>query len=110
MNGHELFSSGRVTFTRAETARLLGIDARTVSAAIARGEIAARTYGARVLVLAEPLRAQLALPPGNSEDRPPSRSIATLTPDDTGSHDGFSPRHCCRCSHHAERPGPTRRR
>lgn len=104
MKPPELLYSGRVTLTRAETARILGIDARTVSAAISRGEIAAVTYGARVLVLAEPLRAQLALPPGKSEDRPRSRSVATASPDTTGAADHDDTRgHCCRCSHDPRR-------
>lgn len=105
----ELLGSGRATFTRAETARIYGVDPRTVSAAIARGEIAAVTLGARVLVLAAPLRQQLALP--DSSEGGPTQAAPRLTTsaDGTGANHEDTPAKChCRCLHDLERSGPSR--
>lgn len=107
-NTSELLGSGRATFTRAETARILGIDSRTVSAAIDRGEIAAAQFGARVLVLAAPLLQQLAIP-DSSEAGPPRPAHALTSPDETGANHENTRTSChCRCVHDLERQEPRR--
>lgn len=106
MTPAELVGSGRVTFTRAETARILGIDARTVSAAIGRGEIAAVQYGQRVLVLADPLRAQLAVVAGPrlEDHHPPDLCVPSpASPPTTGVPHAAAhpaPPTSCRCCGH----------
>jgi|SRR5699024_62116 len=51
----ELAASSRATITRAEAARILEIDPRTLDRAIVEGTISAISIGRRVLILREPL-------------------------------------------------------
>lgn len=64
-------SSDKAALTRTEVAELFGVDARTVTVAVERGEIPCVRFGRRVLIPREPLLAMLT-------------SAALLAPDSQG--------------------------
>ena len=61
----ELRRSDAAALTASEVASLFGVDARTISTAIANGELPSVRIGRRVFIPREPLLAMLSAPAGN---------------------------------------------
>jgi len=60
-NWQELWASDREVLNRAEVARLLGVDARTVSAAVGSGDLPGLHLGRRLLIPRRPLLEKLGI-------------------------------------------------
>jgi excisionase family DNA binding protein len=60
-NWTELWASDRQLLNRSEVARLLGVDSRTVSAAVEAGELPGTQLGRRLLIPRTPLLEKLGI-------------------------------------------------
>lgn len=69
-----LRQSDAAVLTSTEVAELFGVDPRTISSAIANGELPSVRIGRRVFIPREPLLAMLSAAPAGSADAPVNRN------------------------------------